>query len=131
MEHLTLKELRELAGVKTRVRWHPDYFLNVSSYNVAKDLFFVVWVRRCDEFWEVGLEHHNGGIQTRGINEEGCGSQSKVPMLIRADVAPEIDFTDKELKRLNSRHNATRCAKCNRPLKEPFQNVKHCPVCEP
>lgn len=41
--------------------------------------------------------------------------------------------TTPDLKQLNTRPNATNCAKCNGQLKDPGLGTvyKHCPVCEP
>lgn len=35
-----------------------------------------------------------------------------------------------DLKKLNSAPSATNCAQCKGPLKEPWINIKFCPVCE-
>ena len=46
---------------------------------------------------------------------------------VAADIVPEV----LDIKAANSCPEATNCAKCGGPLKQPWPDVKFCPVCEP
>ena len=136
MEHLGVSEMMALVGSDIQVKWHPDYYDNVVSgaINAQYLIVRVAGSMKKDEYVVV-LEHvPSGSVQERWVDNDGLGKESGDPMLIMADVMPDLDdppLSKEALKKANSRHNATKCAKCGGPLKEPFLNVKHCPVCEP
>lgn len=121
----------KLAGIKTFVKWHPDY-----EHNWLKGKESKMYVKRITSL-EKG-DHYitlvavdNDYVECKTIRENGHGSKTGCPMLVLADVMLKIEpFSNEELKKANSRHDAINCAKCNDFLKEPFPNIKYCPVCE-
>lgn len=130
MKCLNVNQLIELKESGKPAKWHPDYRRHILRKN-ADELVFIKYIKNIKSYINVEAQGELGGLYSRDIRSDGRGFNTGDPMFIYAD-HQEVENTKCEnLKVANSRPEATRCAKCGGPLKEPFFNIKFCPVCEP